>query len=216
MDLKGVIFDLDSTLGDTLPICLAAFHRAFSEGYGQDFTDEEIVANYGPTEEGIIMKMTPEHLWDKCISLYWEEYENQHLDCREPFSGIKDALDLLKDRGTSLAVVTGKGRTSMMISLRYLGIENYFETVESGSDDGPVKPHLMKKVISNWGFPVEKIAYLGDAPSDVDAAKSVGVIPLSAAWDKSADYGVLMSKSPLAVFKTVDEFINWIKTGIHP
>lgn len=50
MNLRGVIFDLDGTLGDTLPVCYAAYREVF-EGYlGKTYRDEEIAALFGPNE----------------------------------------------------------------------------------------------------------------------------------------------------------------------
>ena len=52
--IKCVAFDLDGTIGDTLPLCMAAFRDSIERLAGVKVTDEEIIKNFGPSEEGII------------------------------------------------------------------------------------------------------------------------------------------------------------------
>ena len=59
MRLDGMIFDLDGTLGDTLPVCFAAFRTTFQSCLGRDYFDREIRAMFGPSEEGIFERLMP-------------------------------------------------------------------------------------------------------------------------------------------------------------
>jgi beta-phosphoglucomutase-like phosphatase (HAD superfamily) len=52
--LAGAIFDLDGTLVDTLPVCFAAFRRAFERLGGPPHSDDAIRALFGPSEEGMM------------------------------------------------------------------------------------------------------------------------------------------------------------------
>lgn len=117
--LKGIIFDLDGTLGNTLPICFTAFRCVFEKFLGRHYTDGEITALFGPSEEGIIERVVP-HESQACMQVYLDEYERAHALLSEPFPGIESALRSLKQNGTALAVVTGKGERSAAISLRCL------------------------------------------------------------------------------------------------
>jgi len=61
MRRAGMIWDLDGTLADTLPVCVAAFRHVF-EGYeGRRYSDEEIVAMFRMSEEGVIRRVMPAH-----------------------------------------------------------------------------------------------------------------------------------------------------------
>ena len=63
MNLGGLIFDLDGTLTDTLPVALAAFREAVRVYSDRSYTDEEIVARFGPTEEGMLQRLVPDR-WE--------------------------------------------------------------------------------------------------------------------------------------------------------
>lgn len=214
MRLAGVIFDLDGTLGDTLPVCFAAFRRALSRFSDRYYTDEEIAALFGPSEEGIIQRLVPDQ-WQACLETYLKEYEEESARNARLFSGIATALHLLRGRGVALAVVTGKGARSAAISVRHLNLAKHFDVVETGSPEGGVKPRSIRKILGKWGAPPHEVAYVGDAPSDIEAAREAGVIPLGAAWDATSSAERLSALGPLETFRSVEGFITWIEENVE-
>jgi pyrophosphatase PpaX len=148
--------------------------------------------------------------WQDCLRLYLQLYERKHRRTGRAFPGIETALGMLRARGVPLAVVTGKGPQSAAISLTQLGLTSFFDFIETGSPEGNVKPHCIQHVLTCWGIAPDQIAYLGDAVSDIEAARAVGLIPLAAAWDGRADPKALLSLAPAAIFDTVEAFVGWI------
>jgi phosphoglycolate phosphatase-like HAD superfamily hydrolase len=212
MTLSGVIFDLDGTLADTLPICIVAFRQALKEYTGRVYTDREITTLFGPSEEGVFLYATPDRA-QEAVQFYWKAYEQAHQSVRAPFPGILDALRFLKEHSIRVAVVTGKGPHSAAISLRLLGLAFAFDIVESGSPLGVIKPEAIGRVLARWQLPPAEVAYVGDATTDVTSARQAGVIPLAAAWAPTADYEALRAMEPAATFRTVEEFISRVRTN---
>jgi phosphoglycolate phosphatase-like HAD superfamily hydrolase len=204
-----MIFDLDGTLGDTLPVCFAAFRATFARYLGRRFEDDEIRAMFGPSEEGVLRRALPAQ-WEEALEMYLREYERAHRRCTEPFPGLVGVLDTLRARGRSLAVVTAKGRRSAEISARALRLEGYFEIMETGSQDGSVKGDSIRAVLARWRLPPPEVAYVGDAPSDMVAAHDVGLVPLAAAWAESTNVEQLLDHGPAVVFRTVESFAAWV------
>jgi pyrophosphatase PpaX len=213
MRLSGIIFDLDGTLGDTLPVYFRAFRHAIREFTGRSYTDQEIRATFGPSEEGIIQKHVPDR-WRECLELYVDTYRAEHSKHREPFPGMHDALSLLGQRGIRRAVVTGKSMVTAEISLQAVGIRSYFDIVEGGAAEGDVKAGNIRKVLASWDLPTSEVAYVGDAPSDMDAAHRTGVVALAAAWAPATDVEALISAGAAAFFRSVEEFIAWIDRSL--
>ena len=215
MKLAGVIFDLDGTLGDTLPVCFAAFRRALRKFSDRRYTDDEIAALFGPSEEGMIQRLVPDQ-WQACLGTYLAAYEEESARRARLFPGIETALRLLRGRGILLAIVTGKGAHSAAISLRHLNLATHFDVVETGSPEGGVKPRSIRKILKKWGALPDEVAYVGDAPSDIEAAREAGVIPLGAAWDATSSAESLNALGPLETFRSVERFIAWIEENVGP
>ena len=210
-----MIFDLDGTLTDTFRVCFIAFREALQTSTGQTFTDEDIMARFGPSEEGMLQRWVPDR-WEACLQRYLTVYAREHRRIARTFPGIQTALDALRNRGVPLAVVTGKGPQSAAISLTQLGLTPYFDCVETGSPEGSVKPRCLRKVLAHWGIAPSGVAYLGDVTSDIEASRAVGLLPLAAAWEERSDSAALRALKPFAVFDTVAEFIHWIDTTVEP
>jgi phosphoglycolate phosphatase-like HAD superfamily hydrolase len=103
MSLQGVIFDLDGTLGDTLPVCFAAFRETFRRYVGREYSDREIRAMFGPAEEGILQDLLADR-WEEGLRHYLDAYRAAHAQCPAPFPGISDVLGGLKQRGVPMAI----------------------------------------------------------------------------------------------------------------
>lgn len=210
MRLQGVIFDLDGTLGDTLAACFVAFRRALKGFSAREYTDDEIVALFGPSEEGMIQRLVPDR-WEACLRAYLAAYRESLPEYAHPIPGMKEALLRLRTRGLTLAVVTGKGPGSAAVTLRHLDLADSFDMVETGSPEGSVKPVAIRKVLARWGAAPHQIVYVGDAPSDMEAAREAGVIPLGAAWLPTTNAQALRAVSPVTIFLTLQDFIRWIE-----
>ena len=79
-----LLFDLDGTLGDTLPLCIAAFREAIEPLAGRKLSDKDIIDQFGPSEEGTIMALIPQH-YDEGMARYIEAYTRLHPMCPAPF-----------------------------------------------------------------------------------------------------------------------------------
>ena len=210
MRLQGVIFDFDGTLADTIPLCCGAFREVAQRHLGRDYSDTEIMALFGPSEEGIFQQIAGDR-WQVCHADFLSIYERDHKASVTLFAGIPKLLAELANRDIPVAVVTGKGAESAAISLRLLELEEHFDVVEAGSPEGSVKPEAIRRIVRRWNVDPAAVAYVGDAPNDVSEARVAGVVPLAAAWAASADWAALESRDPAAIFTSVAELSDWIR-----
>ena len=209
---SGVIFDLDGTLGDTLPVCFAAFREVFAFYLGVSYSDDQIRAMFGPTEEGILDAQIA-HDGAGAMERYLEEYRAAHHLAPEPFGGIVPLLDELATRNVPMAVVTGKGPRSAAVSLEHWSLTGRFDGVEAGSDNGNIKDQNMAKVLGRWGVDPGEVVSVGDAPTDVHAARANGIVAVAAAWASTTDRSSLDAEQPDHVFDEVSRFSEWLLGG---
>lgn len=213
--IRGVIFDLDGTLGNTLPVCYQAFGRVLSRRLGRPFCDREIHAMFGPSEEGVLLRLCPEDA-DAALEEYLGEYHLSHAICPLPFEGVPELVRLLRGRGVELAIVTGKGARSARISLDVFGLADCFPRIEAGSPAGAVKPAAMRRVLGRWGLPAAEVVGIGDSPSDIRSARQVGITSVAAAWAPTADAAILASCEPDYLFREVGALQRWLEDSTAP
>ncbi|OOQ61735.1 HAD family hydrolase [Mucilaginibacter pedocola] len=209
MKFKAIIFDLDGTIADTLPLCIAAFKQSVEPLLKKEISEAEVIATFGPSEEGTIRKLIPEHE-QAGVQAYLQHYEALHHTCPVPFDGIKDLLEYLESTGVLLAMVTGKGIHSTHLSLKQFGLERYFEVLETGSPEGPNKVNGIRNVLKRLELNAAECLYVGDAPSDITYCKQVGIPIAAAAWASTTDAEQLKPLNPDWLFYTVSEFKAWL------
>lgn len=213
MTYKTIIFDLDGTLADTLPLCIMAFKKSVEPYLQREIHSEEILSNFGPSEEGTFRKLVPGHE-QACTKAYLEYYADLHYLYPEPFSGMREILELLKGKNIELAMVTGKGEGSARISLDKLGLASYFGILETGSPLGPDKVNGIRRIVKKLDADLSRSLYIGDALSDIRYCKEVGIPIASVAWATAVDREKLKALDPEFLFDTVEEFHDWISTRI--
>lgn len=172
--IKMVGFDLDGTLGDTIPLCLKAFQQAVAPYVGHVPGEDEIRRTFGINEEGMIRAFVNVG-WEQAYRDYLTVYESLHDCCGEPFTGIFDLLELLMFHDVRLALITGKGEPSCRITLRRFQLEEFFPDLETGRADRPCKTEAMVRILDNDQLGPDEFCYIGDDIADVYSVRNAGV-----------------------------------------
>lgn len=206
---KALIFDLDGTLADTLPLCVFSFQEALEACTGVRPTKQEVMSHFGACEEGVSKKLLPDN-WSGSFSKYLEVYKENHHMCEDLFEGVQEVLDFLKRNKIKTALITGKGAQSCDITLNHFGIREYFEFVETGHPKGSIKPECMRRILKRWGLNPKDAYYVGDSPKDITDSDEVGVNPIAVSWASTAEHDVLLKYKPHKIFSQIPEFKNWV------
>lgn len=206
---KGVIFDVDGTLTFTNQLIFDSFNHITKKYLGKSFSDEEIIALFGPTEDVILKKMCKEE-YENARKDYYAYYKNNH-DIARLYEGIKDLIIDLNDAGTLLSIFTGKGRTSALITLDELGLTEYFDMIVSGDDveNHKPSPEGILMFLNKHNLNPSEVLMIGDAPSDIIAAREGGVEIASVVWDSYAEEEVRKLNSE-NIFHSVYELRKFI------
>ncbi len=206
---KGIIFDVDGTLTFTNQLIFDSFNHITKKYLGKSYSDDEIIALFGPTEDVILKEMCKEE-YENARKDYYAYYKNNH-DIARLYDGIKDLIIEINNSGILLSIFTGKGRTSALITLDELGLTKYFDMIVSGDDveNHKPSPEGILMFLDKHNFNPKDVLMIGDAPSDIIAAKESGVEIASVVWDSYAEDEVrkLNAKN---LFHSVDELRDFI------
>lgn len=210
--LSCVIFDLDGTLTQTNELIFATFNHVAEHYVKKVFTPSEITAMFGPPEEVAIERLVGSERTAAAMAEFYDFYERQHPRMADLYGGIRELLHDLKARGLLLAVFTGKGRRTAMITLEKIGIAHLFDIVVTGSDVVNYKPSAegIRKVMGAFGLASDEVLMVGDSVSDVKAAHEAGVPVAAVLWDSYGRDRVLEMDVDYR-FHSVEEFSRWLK-----
>lgn len=206
---KGIIFDVDGTLTFTNQLIFDSFNHITQKYLGRRFSDEEIIALFGPTEDVILKEMCKDE-YDTARKEYYQYYKENHNIARA-YDGIEKLIEDLFNNKIILGIFTGKGRTSALITLDELGLTDYFGLIVSGDDVNNHKPHPegIIKFLNQYKLSPDEVLMVGDAPSDIKAAQSAGVTIASVIWDSYSEDEV-KKLNPEKIFHSVEELREFI------
>lgn len=185
MKTKLVLFDFDGTLADTLPISFSAFRAVFKTHDGIDYQDEDIVAMFGPIEDIVIREnLKNTDMVETAIEEYYTLYHqghNQSFDCLDE---IKEVLNDLKQKGITLAIVTGKSKRGLELSLRELDLDSYFDIKIAGDEVNNPKPDPegILLALSKASVTADEAIMIGDSNADIQAGLAAHVKTVAAQW----------------------------------
>lgn len=209
--IEAIIWDVDGTLADTLDLCASALGTAIESHGGPALTKQEIFSRFGPTEEGVLRDEVGDR-WVDAIEVFLDEYR-AGLDGTE-FREVNQVVRALADAGVPQSVVTGKGARGAAITLDVLQLSGVFEEVAAGSMDGSVKSDEIARIVSAWSIPPRRVAYIGDAPSDIQSSREAGVVAVAAAWKSGADVEHLASLGPDVLLRSEVDLVDWVAGAV--
>jgi pyrophosphatase PpaX len=210
MRYRTVLFDLDGTLIDSGAIILASMKHAATTVLGREIAEAELAAAVGGP--GLIAQMRaldPSRV-DELVAVYSAHNETLH-DGLEACVGIEDALETLHEEGRRLGIVTAKRRATVRLAFEVLPqLERYFDVVVGSDDTERHKPdpEPILLALERLGAEAEDVAYVGDSPFDLRAAKAAGVAAIGVTWGGIHSRDRLQEEEPDALVDDAEELLG--------
>ena len=187
--LKAVLFDMDGTLGDTLPLCVEAYCQTVCEITGRTPSKEEVISYFGLSDRGVLAGLLGMDCNDPALPIdrFVAAYERLHAELAPtPFPGAVEMLQAVKAAELRVGLISGKEHYTAMPTVAYYGMEGIFEWYGLGKPTHNCKAERLQEIMQLWGLEPHELIYVGDAPSDIDLCHSVGVRIINAAWASTA------------------------------
>lgn len=139
---RGLIFDCDGTLVDSMPLHYRAWVTVLRR-YGMDFTEERFYQWAGVPVDEIVRRLAAEYgltIDAKAIA----DERDRYFHSLPPgnLQPVAPVVDIARrfQRQLPMAVATGSTRASAEASLQAIGILDWFDAVVSSHDAGQPKP----------------------------------------------------------------------------
>ncbi len=204
--LSAILFDLDGTLIDSIPLILASFRHALdTHGLGH-VTDQAIRDGLGTPLHAHLHSLAPHLDTDELVATYRRFNHAEHDRWVSAFEGIHTALDQFTAAGLPLGIVTSKRTVLARHGVQVCGLTHDFRTFIGPEEVRQPKPHPEPLLLaaSQLGIAPKRIAYVGDSHHDLAAANAAGMFAIGAGWG-TLDRDRLAAEKPYRLFDSPSE-----------
>ncbi len=217
--IKGIIFDLDGTLLDTIEDLADSVNAALSEvgKPGHDTAKVQSFVGNGMVrlvERALGEPFDPE-LVEQVLARFKEHYARLYTNKTVPYPGLKDVVDISKAWGLKLGVCSNKANKYVkpLIDLHF-GSET-FDFVLGEVDYIPRKPDpaMALEVAANMGVRPSECLYVGDSTVDIQTGKAAAM-PVCAVSYGFQSEALLETFEPHYMVHDADGLLGLIKALI--
>lgn len=177
-ETKALIFDLDGTLADTMPVHFHAYKNILRE-FGIDFTPELFATLAGIPAVGTIQKLNEmfgtKMDAEKIGNLKEAEYEK----IMHKMKPVEPVIELVKKYHGKLPMAVGTGGYKRLAwkTMRLLGLDEYFNILVSAEDVARPKPYpdTFLKCAELMGVDPRVCEVFEDGEPGIVAARAAGM-----------------------------------------
>jgi phosphoglycolate phosphatase-like HAD superfamily hydrolase len=181
--VRGVVFDMDGTLLDSLPVVLECYQKTVREFGGPAITPDDVLSSFaiGPATV-MLAALIGRPVGSEAVSHY-ERHLADAVHRIAPYPGIPETLTSLAT-SLPLGVFTAADTSAAELLLTASGLRDAIGPVIGGDRAARPKPASdgLLAVCAMLDVPPASAAYVGDGPSDVHVARSCGALAVSAGW----------------------------------
>ncbi len=186
---KGVIFDLDGTLVNSLEDLADCMNHVLRDHGFRQHSVEEYKNMIGNGIRRLVYESLAEgdrrdELVSECYDSMMNEYRANCTTKTRPYSGIADLLKHLFSRGINLAVLSNKADELTRKVVSTLLPEAHFGAIIGSSDKWPRKPDPSGalEIVRRFQLDPEDFVYVGDTDVDMQTANRAGMYAVGALW----------------------------------
>ncbi len=211
---KGIVFDLDGTVIDSLGVTLEAFNRGFEAAGAPRLDPVEIMQHFGPGERDIFIKVVGAQKADHAYQVS-RKYTDDNLTKVPFFSGMLELIEQLTANQIPVAIFTGRGRDTTDLILNHHNVTHLFTSIITHDEVDFPKPAAegLLKSAQAMKLAAHEVIMVGDSWADIQAAGSAGSLSIAAAWDLLANEAHLLKQRPTHLVRSVAELRTLLNLG---
>ena len=189
MIYRGVIFDLDGTLVNSLEDLSDSMNSVLRDN---KFPTHSLAAYrefIGNGLRNLVSRSLPEGnkndiVIDRCYKLMLEVYRNNLTKKTKPYEGITELLNELVSRKIKLAVFSNKADEFTKKVVLTLLPDWHFDPIIGLTTEEHKKPnpHCALQICRELGFSNKEILYVGDSGIDMQTANNAVIYAVGALW----------------------------------
>lgn len=186
MKIKGVIFDLDGTLVDTLDDLTDSMNAALTQIGRPARCSRDCMQMIGHGLRTFAERALGDahlHLTESLLERMVAYYQEHCLLRTAPYTGIAETVTILAANGVRLGVLTNKNqRPAELITRHFFG--EAFGPIVGAADGRPAKPdpQTTLEMVAGWGLQAGEVVFVGDSETDIRTAANAGIRCIACQW----------------------------------
>lgn len=185
--IKGVIFDVDGTIVDSVDLHAQAWQEAFKK-FGREVPFEKVRHQIGKGGDQLMpvffSKEELERFGKEMEEYRGEIYKRDHLSRVTGFPKVRELFERIRRDDKRIALASSAKKDELEVYKEIARISDLIEAETSADDAEKSKPHpdIFEAALKRLGgIAPEKIMVIGDTPYDAEAAgkarlRTVGVL----------------------------------------
>lgn len=205
MKFKGIIFDLDGTLVDSLHDISDAMNIVLTGLNYPTHTYDTYQYFIGSGLRNLISKALPatnnsDEQIEICFDCMVNEYRKICTLKTKPYDGILELLDNLTSQNIKLAVFSNKA-DELTKKIASEIFPDYFDTAVGLSTEALKKPNPFEaiEISKNWNLKPEEILFVGDSDIDMQTAVNANMFPVGVSWGYRTEEELKASGAKLVI-----------------
>ena len=193
LQFRGVIFDLDGTLIDSLAHIAAACNHVLAT-HNHSPLPTRLYAKFAGGGNHVLLEQTLTHVnlattpeaINSAVAQKRAYDDSADTALLRPFPGASDALQQLTDAKLPLAVLSNKAEHLVRAAVARVFPHTPFLAVHGARPDVALKPDgspalaILHKHMP--GVEPNQCAFVGDTPVDMRTARNAGMLPIGVSW----------------------------------
>ena len=206
--ITHILFDLDGTLINSLPLIKKTFQKVFTE-MNIPWNNGEVLKTIGLPLRQICQEFAGDRK-DDCFNLYQIYQREEHAVLTTIYPGTLETLKVLQAKGYTLGLVTSKRRTLVDEELIFTGLSDFFTISVTVNDTAKPKPEPdpVWKALELLKAQPNQAVFIGDSWYDLLAGKRAGVMTAGVTWGM-AKKEELAEYKPDLIFDSWDEIMEY-------
>lgn len=177
-DIRGLIFDFDGTIVDSMPVHFLSWREAFAK-HGADFTESFCYRHAGVSLEGVVKLYNEAYGTSLNPALIVAQKDEAHQKYLFQTPVIPQIIDIINSNfgKRPMAVATGNTRKLTEPLMNHLGLQKYFRTVIYGEEVTHPKPHPESFLLAAAAIGVEPAhcEVFEDGDAGLEGARRAGM-----------------------------------------
>ncbi|MBS7229787.1 HAD family hydrolase [Flavobacterium psychroterrae] len=188
MKFKGIIFDLDGTLVNSLEDISDAMNVVLTSLNHPTHTYDTYQYFIGSGLRNLVSKALPasnntDEQIETCFESMVDEYRKICTLKTKPYEGIIGLLDNLVSQNIKLAVFSNKA-DELTKKITAEIFPDYFQNAVGLSTEALKKPNPFEalEISKGWNLKPEEILFVGDSDIDMQTAINANMFPVGVSW----------------------------------